>query len=112
MPSWHKINLTLDSYHFMSSLKIPGHFKDTAIAAFVVVVVLVLPVNFNLYLHDSELAMLPFGSSIQYCQNFLGVLEKLSLYSNKLYTGIGTSKIAALSTFLSSVSLMQLVNGV
>ena len=38
----------------MSSLEVPGYFKGTDIAAFVVAVVLVLPVNFNLYLNDSE----------------------------------------------------------
>ena len=96
----------------MSSLEVPGYFKGTDIAAFVVVVVLVLPVNFNLYLNDSESAMLPFGSSTQYCQNFLDMLKKLSLYSNKLYTGLTTSKISTISTFVLSVSPMELVNGV
>ena len=96
----------------MSSLEVPGYFKGTDIAAFVVAVVLVLPVNFNLYLNDSESAMLPFGSSTQYCQNFLDMLKKLSLYSNKLYTGLTTSKISAISTFVLSVSPMELVNGV
>lgn len=61
MSCWHKINLTVGSCHFMSSQEIPGYFKGTAVAASVLDVVLALPVNFNLYLNDSELAMLPFG---------------------------------------------------
>ena len=39
----------------------PGYFKGTAVAASVSDVVSALPVKFNLYLNDLELAMLPCG---------------------------------------------------
>ena len=50
---------------------------------------LILPINFKLD-PDSEYAIISFGPSIQYYENFSDVFGKLSLYSKDLTIGTTT----------------------
>ena len=62
---------------------------------------------------NSTIAPLQFtaGSSLEDCHKLPDVFEWLLLYSIKLYTGITTSMPMTLSTCISFILLMQLVNG-
>ena len=62
---------------------------------------------------NSTIAPLQFiaGSSLEDCHKLPDVFEWLLLYSIKLYIGITTSMPMALSTCITFILLMQLVNG-
>ena len=91
--------------------KLLKYFNGTAISAFIIPALLVLSKNLDLNFNDSEFVIVACGSSLQNWYKPPDVFDKLSLYFLKLYFGITASRYFALSTCVSFILVMQLVNG-